>query len=1135
MRRHAKASAKTSATTASRADELLAQLRVLCGLSLVAFCAVAAVALGTADPASAAFTYGSPTPFNVDQAPEPLPVGVAVDNSSNPADPSAGDIYLATGNVINKYTPAEAAAGDSTPSGQITGFSYVYGVAVDPANGDVYATDYNVPDTVFKFDAEGNPLPFNTPGLTGQLTGPTSLAVNPNNGNVVVGNLTSSIVFELSSSGSIVTAYAGPSPSIGLAINSAGELFDAVTINGVVRFASPSSGYTQLTTNYGGGIAIDPLSQHVFVSGEKKVSEFAADGNQVGLSFGSAQLRESYGVGVPTGAAHVYVSDNPSNQAFDFQRLLVPDTTTGSASAIGATTATVSGHLDPLGGPQATCSFSYGTDPGLVGAESAPCTDPGPYSSPADVSMTLSGLNPDTTYYYRLEATTANGVGTGEIKNFATPTGPPVVTTEGANELGTSLATLHGTVNPGGAQTSYFFEYGMTEAYGDRLPGGGGYPAGEGNQDRPISIGLAGLQPGTTYHYRLVATNSFGTTQGSDRTFTTEAAESCPNAAIRLQQGARLLGECRAYERVSPAENGGVPVRASSLLGFRASPDGNQVVLSLAQAVYPNAKSNPLQPKVIATRTGDSWLAESLDIPTSTAAMNVPTLERTVFAVSKNMDRIVLVSSLSVGGQGVDGNANIYVYDRNTGIYTLAMTSPDPRIFEEIAGVSGREHWLGGSTELRSFGFWFYDGGLSPQAYTWSEADGLRSMGSGEGMLNSAIQRRKDGVSDDGSRIYYADAASNAVVLDENGSVRNLPGVPYSGFSFGAISPDGRYMMFTSTSPLTGDPTSAAGVYRYDAVSNEIEFLAEMPKAAGRFSGILEAWPERKEAYFRSSESIYRLSNGVVTLVAANVTEFSAGEPTQEYGASLDGRLFAFASPRKLTSYDNHSFKEIYLYDAQTQTLSCASCRSDGGVPSGYAQFSSGTALNGGALEFENYVSHNVTDDGTVYFDSPDPLVAKDVNGTRDVYAYRDGRLSLISPGDQPVDAEITEATPSGRDVFFTTTQRLVSTDTDAAADIYDARVDGGLASQNTVAIPPCHGDACRGVTPAAPEALNAATETLRGREGPSPRSSRKHCVKGQRRHTSRAHPQCARQQKPQGKGRQKKQNRKNHNRGQGR
>jgi hypothetical protein len=94
----------------------------------------------------------------------------------------------------------------------------------------------------------------------------------------------------------------------------------------------------------------------------------------------------------------------------------------------------------------------------------------------------------------------------------------PTVRTGSHSRVTDLTAVLHGTVNPNGSATTYFFQWGLTTAYGvDSVS----HSAGHGTRARSVSATATGLIPGTTYHYRLVATNAAGTTAGVDRTFTT--------------------------------------------------------------------------------------------------------------------------------------------------------------------------------------------------------------------------------------------------------------------------------------------------------------------------------------------------------------------------------------------------------------------------------------------------------------------------------------------------------------------------------------------------------------------------------------------------------------------------------------
>jgi hypothetical protein len=94
----------------------------------------------------------------------------------------------------------------------------------------------------------------------------------------------------------------------------------------------------------------------------------------------------------------------------------------------------------------------------------------------------------------------------------------PGATTSGSSAVTYSSASVYGDVNPNGLATDYRFQYGTTTAYGSQTPLA---PAGNGTTAVRLGQELTGLRPGTVYHYRLVAVNSDGTTEGRDRTFKT--------------------------------------------------------------------------------------------------------------------------------------------------------------------------------------------------------------------------------------------------------------------------------------------------------------------------------------------------------------------------------------------------------------------------------------------------------------------------------------------------------------------------------------------------------------------------------------------------------------------------------------
>jgi hypothetical protein len=101
------------------------------------------------------------------------------------------------------------------------------------------------------------------------------------------------------------------------------------------------------------------------------------------------------------------------------------------------------------------------------------------------------------------------------------PPSAPTVTTDAPSEVYSTTVKLNGSVYPNGSSTNYYFQYGTTTAYGNTIPVSPGMNIGNGWGYVYTWNNVSGLQSGTTYHYRNVATNAGGTSYGADRTFTT--------------------------------------------------------------------------------------------------------------------------------------------------------------------------------------------------------------------------------------------------------------------------------------------------------------------------------------------------------------------------------------------------------------------------------------------------------------------------------------------------------------------------------------------------------------------------------------------------------------------------------------
>lgn len=325
---------------------------------------------------------------------------------------------------------------------------------------------------------------------------------------------------------------------------------------------------------------------------------------------------------------------------------------------------------------------------------------------------------------------------------------------------------------------------------------------------------------------------------------------------------------------------------------------------------------------------------------------------------------------------------------------------------------------------------------------------------------------------------------------------------------FRYASADGSRVFFTDESRLTPSSTAAPGkpdLYEYDVETNAL--ADRTPGASGgadvlSFSG---AGRDGSRLYFVAEEALtgaqenaqgeiaqagqpnlYLLDEGALAFVATldptsrsdlsvwglELTPQQAGPPegprvTLATRTSPDGRYFAFNSVRGLTGGATGT-SQIFLYDAVSHTLSCASCL-PGGAP-GPSEIPAPIRVTGN--ESPAYLPRGLTDDGQLFFTTTQALLPADTDGVADVYEFRQGQLRLISDGSGAGPSFFFDASLGGGDVFFATTDGLLRSDTDNALSLYDARVGGGFAEPITA--PRC--------APA-----NRAAAPVRARRPPAP------------------------------------------------
>ena len=198
-----------------------------------------------------------------------------------------------------------------------------------------------------------------------------------------------------------------------------------------------------------------------------------------------------------------------------------PSITTGVATKISNTTAVLNGTINPNGhatlydfsvGP----TTAYGATTALHNVKSG--------TKPVAITTTVTGLTPGTTYHYRLNASNAGGSVAGPDRAFTTTGHPPAaVVTGGPVNVGKTVATPTGVINPEGATTTWVIQYGLTTAYGMQ-----NFPGTLAAVTTPVAVSavLTGLSPATLFHYRIVAFHgSAVVSAGADATFFTEPSK----------------------------------------------------------------------------------------------------------------------------------------------------------------------------------------------------------------------------------------------------------------------------------------------------------------------------------------------------------------------------------------------------------------------------------------------------------------------------------------------------------------------------------------------------------------------------------------------------------------------------------
>ena len=296
--------------------------------------------------------------------------------------------------------------------------------------------------------------------------------------------------------------------------------------------------------------------------------------------------------GIPVESNYHYriVATNSNGTTYGADRIVrtaaVLELQTAPATNVDMTHATLNGLLN-ADGLETTYHFAYGITSNYDSATAELDAAAGTVQAPVTGSQ-LSGLQPGRAYHYAIIATNALGTTTGPDQTFTTSRAPSISGVD-ATDVTEISADLRARINPFGYDTKYHFEYGTTASYGTSTP----IPdddVGVGVTEQGVVAHFSGLESGVTYHFRVVATNQWGTTTSDDTTFSFFPPD-CPNAHVRQQTASNYLPDCRAYSSSRPAR----PVR--SRCSRAASPP-----TSAGASASREIPSTPSHPRTAASR-----------------------------------------------------------------------------------------------------------------------------------------------------------------------------------------------------------------------------------------------------------------------------------------------------------------------------------------------------------------------------------------------------------------------------------------------------------------------------------------------------------------------------------------------------
>lgn len=666
---------------------------------------------------------------------------------------------------------------------------------------------------------------------------------------------------------------------------------------------------------------------------------------------------------------------------------------------------------------------------------------------------------------------------------------PPSVGPAWTSEVSESSARLNAELAPGGLGTSYRFEYVSEAGYrADVADGGDGFGAaskvpvgadpvlaGGGGAATVSAVvgtlasGTPALGAGASYLFRLRATNGDGGASGA----------ALPFATLPLGSNSFML-DSRGWELVSPADKGGGDVQAAGqVFGgglVQAARHGSALSFSSSFA-FGGAAADPPGSQYVSRRGQGSWGTENVNVAVPAGAYGEDPDGVPYQLFSGDLGRALVFDGTSCAGGPC---LRRYSLREEGGASMLSPAAGDLRFAgaaEDLSAVvlSSCEALTGDATEVPGLGG--CDPG-EPNLYIWSAA-GLELVnllpGDAVGTPGASLAAPAGAVGGGGARVYFTQGGD---LYLRNGSLtQQVDAGVGGGGTFEAASTSGAVAFFTK----------AGSLYRWNAGTGTATDLTP----DGGVQGVLGVSAAGDRAYFQDAGGLRLWLDGALVTVAAGAaaaapSNFPPGLGTARVTA--DGSKLAFVSAAPLTPYDNRGApgvalpgeaglpqRQVYLYDAGADSLTCASCNPTGERPLGPSTIPAAVANGTSPLAPRPYRPRALSEDGwRLFFDSYDDLALRDRSTSArrpdpDVYEWEaqgvgscqreGGCLAIVSGGRSASGSTFLDASANGGDAFFLTSDSLVGADS-GAADVYDAREGGGFPDpERPIA---CVGDACQ-------------------------------------------------------------------------